>query len=429
VVRPGPKARDDVHVLYVGAVLPKRSETFVYREVLGLRNRGLRVSVASVREPERALDDSALEELANEAVVLYTPKTMAMALFGALRWPRVAVRGLLDAAFDPDLKPAQRPRVLVQTAAGLALAWRSKRLGITHVHAHMAHVPTTIAMYSAAALDVPMTFTGHAADLFRDRQMLATKLRRSSAVMCISRWHRHFYRSLIPLTDSQTPIVRCGVDVAEFSPGTGGAGILAVGRLVPKKGFDTLLRAFAMLASRIPDLRLVLIGDGPERDTLEALSRELGVESRVHMAGAGSQEDVREAMRRADCFALPCRVGDDGDRDGIPVVLMEAMASGVPVVCGDLATIRELVVDDDCGRLVEPDQPEAVADEIERLMTDDSLRRAVGEAGRKRIIEEFSLDSTLDQLLRVFVGAATESSRGAEAVSPRPVGGAAAKDS
>jgi glycosyltransferase involved in cell wall biosynthesis len=396
------------HVLYVGAVLPKRSETFVYREVLGLRARGIRVTAASVHAPQRDLGDPLLDELADHAEVVYRRGMLLDALRGALWRPGVAVRGLMDAMMAPDIRLTRRHRVLVQLAGGLALAWRLRSSGLTHIHAHMAHVPTTIAMYAAAALRVPMSFTGHAADLFPDRQMLPTKLRRAAMVMCISRWHRGFYRQWVDLPDERMPVVRCGVDLDKFSPGPGGGGVLAVGRLVPKKGFDTLIRAIAILAetssTTADSLRLTLIGDGPERERLEQLAGELEVRDRISFAGARSEQRVREAMRGADVFALPCRVSGDGDRDGIPVVLMEAMASGVPVVCGDLPTIRELIVDESCGLLVEPDNPEALARELSRLLADEARRRAVGQAGRARVADEFSLDLTLDRLERCFTG-------------------------
>lgn len=403
------------HVLYVGALLPKRSETFVYREVLGLRTRGIAVTAASLRAPERDLGDPLLDELADGAEVVYQTRAPLEALRGALWRPSIALRGLLDALFAKDVPLRQRPRVVAQLAGGLGLAWRLRSRGLTHVHAHMAHAPTTVAMYTAAALGTPLSFTGHAADLFRDRQMLPTKLRRAAEVMCISHWHRDFYRQWQDLPEERLPVVRCGVDLHKFSPGPGGGGLLTVGRLVPKKGIDTLIRAMAILAegpNTNPDRhRLTIVGDGPERRELEELAEALGMRDWVSFVGARNEEQVRVAMQEADLFALPCRVSVDGDRDGIPVVLMEAMASGLPVVSGDLPTIRELIVDDSCGVLVTPGDPRALAREIDRLLADDARRQAVGRAGRSRVAEEFSLDVTLDRLERSFCGSSAHEHR------------------
>ncbi|MHC5211495.1 MAG: glycosyltransferase family 4 protein [Planctomycetota bacterium] len=403
------------HLLYLGAYLPKRSETFVFREVLGLRARGIRVTPASVHLPERDLGDAVLDELAVQAVVVYRRRMLLDALCGALWRPAVALRGLLDALTAPDVRLLRRHRVLAQLMGGLGLAWRLRHEGLTHVHAHMAHVPATVAMYAAAALGIPWSFTGHAADLFRDRQMLPTKLRRAAATVCISRWHRDYYRQWADLPDERLPVVRCGVDLDGFRPGSGGGGLLSVGRLTPKKGFDILIRALAVLVgTQGPEAggpHLTLIGDGPERDRLEQLTDRLGMRERVSFAGAGTEQQVREAMRLADVFTLPCRISADGDRDGIPVVLMEAMACGVPVVCGDLPTIRELIVDPACGVLVDQEDPEALARELGRLLEDPSRRAAIGKAGRARVADEFSLDETLDRLIRCFDRARSASVR------------------
>lgn len=407
------------HILYVGSILPKRSETFVYREVLGLRDRGVRVSVASVHEPEAALAEPRLGALADEAIRVY-----GRGLRGKWRVVRDApkiklwrpTRGLFET------RPMYWPKYMLQCEAGYALAQRVLHKGITHVHAHMAHVPTTVAMSCAEALGIPFSFTGHAADLFRDRSALRTKLERAAFVACISEWHREFYKQVAPgLDDAKLPVVRCGVDLDEFSVAdpTQGRGILAVGRLVPKKGFDVLIRALgrAVEADGKPSgalslrpaalgLRLTLVGDGPEEKALKALAEEVGVADRVDFVGAKSNDQVRELMGRAALFVLPCKQAADGDRDGIPVVLMEAMARGVCVVSGDLPTIRELVADNQCGVMVPPGSVDELSDVMVRLLGDTEDRQRLATAGRARVVEEFSLDVNLDRLQAAFSRAA-----------------------
>ena len=187
---------------------------------------------------------------------------------------------------------------------------------------------------------------------------MKTKLRSAAFVPCISKWHRTFYRGLVPsLEEHQLPVIRCGVDMDQFSPAesVGGSTILAVGRLVPKKGFDVLIRAVAGIdPAENPGLTVQIVGDGPEEAALKELAAQVGVADRVSFLGARSNAEVREFMGQAALFVLPCQKAADGDRDGIPVVLMEAMARNVCVVSGDLPTIRELVADNKTGLMVPP---------------------------------------------------------------------------
>lgn len=385
------------HILYVGATLPARSETFVYREVLGLRARGVRVSVASVHPPERDLKDPELDALASEAHVVYgcgpTGKLSTL-LKGVRARPWGPTRGLLET------RPGYWPKYVLQCRAGQALAHRLRDRGVTHVHAHMAHVPTTIAMHCAEALGVPFSFTGHAADLFRDRAALKTKLRRAAFVACISEWHRSFYADLTGLPPSRLPIVRCGVDLDSFDPiaPVDGRSILGVGRLVPKKGFDVAIRALPQVEGAV----LTLVGDGPEAPRLRALAEEVGVAERVVFAGAQPNERVRQMLKEAALFVLPCRLAEDGDRDGIPVALMEAMARQVCVVSGDLPTIRELVVDGVSGVMVPPGQVDPLVASLRRLLSTPALRNRLAEGGRARVAQEFSLAVNLDRLQAAF---------------------------
>lgn len=390
------------HILYVGAQLPKRSETFVYREVLGLRDRGVAVSIASVHPPEAELGDPRLDALARDAVPVYgrgAGGKLAVAVDATrAAWIRPP-RGLFETP------PVYWPKYLLQSEAGYALAHRVRDRGITHVHAHMAHVPATVAMACAQALGVPFSFTGHAADLFRDRSALKTKLNRASFVACISHWHRGFYREIVPgLTDAQLPVVRCGVDLDDFAPVPPVAEphLVAVGRLVAKKGFDVLIRALANLPA---DTRLTLVGDGPENDALRSLAVEVGVQDNITFAGALPNDAVRDLMARAAIFVLPCQQAADGDRDGIPVVLMEAMARGVCVVSGDLETIRELVADNVGGVMVTPGAVDELSDVLGRLLAEPQLRTRLAAAGRARVAEEFALSVNLDRLQRAFADA------------------------
>lgn len=389
-------------ILYVAARLPTLSETFVYRELLGLRARGREVIGASVHRP-LTTDDPLLGKIAREAVVIYASATALALPIALLRHPLLFARAIRDAfaADHPSFK--SRLKHVVQAAFGIAAGWRLRGRGIGAVHAHMANVPTMIALYIARTLGVPFSFTGHAADLFVQRAALAFKLEEASFVSCISHWHRDFYRSIAAIGEERLPVVRCSVAIpAEVGPEW--REVVTVARLVAKKGIDLLIDAFHRAAPEGWTLRI--LGDGPERAKLEAQAAALGLADRVRFDGARPHADCLAAIATAGLFVLPCRTATNDDRDGIPVVLMEAMAAGRAVIAGDLPTIRELVSDGETGLLAPPDDAAALAALIGRLSADPDERRRLGHAARAFVAEEFSDAVNLTRLERAFAAAA-----------------------
>ncbi|MGP1271821.1 MAG: glycosyltransferase family 4 protein [Phycisphaerales bacterium] len=386
-------------ILYVAGELPKLSETFVYREVQGMRRRGVAVVTATVHDPRPGFADEDLKRMAANVIRIYGPGKGAVMLDvlrslrrAPLRTLGTVGRGLVDAAAARRLGFGRRLKTIWQCLAGVALAYRVRGKDCTHVHAHFAHVPATIAMHTARQLGVGFSFTGHANDLFRERTLLEQKLRRASFVACISEWHREWYREIVPVADRAAPVIRCGVDTEEFTAGQkrDPTLIVGVGRLVEKKGFDTLVEACGLLRDRGVRFRCEIVGDGPELSALGDRIDRLGLVGIVGLAGARPNDVVRGLVRNAGVFCLPCRDDSEGDRDGIPVALMEAMSCGVATVAGDLPAVRELIADDGMGRLVPPGDAEALAVVLRAILTDESLRASLGEGGRAQIEREFS---------------------------------------
>lgn len=419
-------------VLYLAPRLPARSETFVYNEIFRLRAQGARVLSGSVHAPQRDLEDSRLDALAAEAVPIYGAGALRLLWDAGVecagrlgRSVGTLRQALTDAAGAEDARGLRRLKIVWQALAALALARRLRPLQIGHIHAHFAHVPATIAMYAARQLGIGFSFTGHANDLFQQRTLLAEKLRRARFVACISHWHRALYQEAAPeVPASRLPVIRCGVDIAPAAPElrrNSPPRILAVGRLVPKKGFDMLVRALGQLRRTGALFAAEVIGDGPERRTLEALIRREGLEGAVKLAGAQAHEAILAALPKADVFVLPCRPDDAGDRDGIPVALMEAMAAGTPVISGDLPAIRELIRHDETGLLVPPGDAAALVEAVRALLSDPDRRGRLAEAGREWVAEEFSAEVNTSRLLAVFAevmpGGAGATPR--EAVPPR----------
>lgn len=386
-------------ILYIGSYLPALSETFVYREMRGLRGRGRRVIAASVHRPDAFPDDPVLAALAREALVIYDWRTAIALPVAALRHPALVIGALGDALTADHPSITSRAKHVVQALAGITIGWRLRGRGIGAVHAHMANVPATIALYAARSLGARFSFTGHAADLFVERAALAFKLRHAAFIAAISHWHQRFYDEVIPGLEDRRPIVRCSVALPETIQDEG-LDIVVVARLVAKKGIALLIEAFA--AARLPDWTLRILGDGPERAALEQLAAQSGVAERVLFEGARPHASCLAAMATAGMVVLPCRTADNRDRDGIPVVLMEAMAAGRAVIAGDLPTIRELVYDGENGLLTPPDDAATLAAVIRRLAGDAPLRRMLGTAARETVAREFADDINLDRLEAAF---------------------------
>jgi glycosyltransferase involved in cell wall biosynthesis len=391
-------------ILYLAATLPMRSETFVYREIFALRDQGVDVRAASVHRSATGLDAGGpLDRLAAEAVQIYGSGAARLLMDAAgelmahpIRCAGTLGRGVADAAFSRDVTFPRRPKVLWQAVAALALARRVRPMGVAHIHCHMAHVPTTIGMYAARQLGIGFSFTGHANDLFPSRTLLAEKLRRAAWVNCISRWHRGFYRSVVDRSDDDLPVIRCAVDTDAYPvtpvPGRPMIEVLGVGRLVEKKGFDVLIEAAGEIARRgLADVRVQIAGGGPEEARLRAIIDGLAPGAAVELLGETDNDRVMELMGEVDIFALPCRVTASGDRDGIPVVLMEAMARGRCVISGDLEAIRELVIDGETGVMIPPGDRSALVDALVGLARDRDRVDQLGRSARGMIESEFDL--------------------------------------
>ncbi|MFP6640019.1 MAG: glycosyltransferase family 4 protein [Myxococcota bacterium] len=391
-------------ILYLSSEIPALSETFVYREVLALRSLGLDIETASVRSPASDLGEDALTELAQSTRPIYSlgfARTCADVLSESrhhfVRTLSTLSRVMRDALFSTDVSATGRPKVVWQGLAAIGLASRLRSTDIGHIHCHFADVPTTIGMYVALQLGITFSFTGHANDLFPGRSLLKEKLQRALFVNCISAWHRRFYQSIVARDDDALPIVRCGVDLSVCTETPAPAGdslrVLGVGRLVPKKGFDVLLRAVRAIAlSGGPSIQVTLVGGGVCEAELRKLADAVPEPARIEMLGETQNQRVIELMGQADVFVLPCRITASGDRDGIPVVLMEAMARGRCVIAGDLETIRELVEDQVSGILIPPGDQSELERVLTSLAADRSRIDLLGQAGRRRVKEEFSLD-------------------------------------
>lgn len=385
-------------VLYVLKRFPRLSETFVLREILALERSGQTVLVDALLEPE---DEPRHPDLADlRAAVRYLPRRPrlrhpSVARVHArllarrpVRWLRLALRARRHGTWRRFLQ------------AGL-VADRTRAEGVAHLHAHFATAAAEVARDAAALAGVSATVTAHAKDIFHtdNAPVLARRLRGVDAVVTVSDYNVRHLREVL----GRIPVHHVPNGVG-LGPDTGAARrgpVLCVARLVPKKGIDTLLRAIALLDGST----LEVIGDGPLAADLRALAAALGNADRVSFLGALPSSGVAEALGRCSVFALPCRVTGDGDRDGIPTALLEAMAHGVPVVSTAVVGIPEVVQHGRTGLLVPPDDPDALAGAIATIESDPAVAARLGAAGRRLVATRFDPDASAGALRAVFAAA------------------------
>jgi glycosyltransferase involved in cell wall biosynthesis len=384
---------------YVIRMFPQLSETFVANEIFELERRDVALRLYSYRRPVQAVPHEVVRRI--RTPVGYLPDPLYRSPRALLRAARAVRRtaperyrslrraALARAVASRSVDPVRR---FVQA---VCLAARLPGSGVRHLHANFAHGPTDVTRLAASLAKLRFSFTAHARDIYTaPRHELRAKILEAAFVVTCTRANRDHLRDLAgPAGREKIHLVYHGTDVGKFRPAPPGLRedpplLLSVGRLVPKKGFATLLEACARLRRRGHAFRCTILGEGPEREPLAAQVRALGLDGVVEMPGSRSQEQVLEAYRRATVFALPCTVLANGDRDGIPNVLVEAMGVGLPVISTAISGIPELVEDGRSGLLVGAGSEDLAAG-LERLLGDAGLRRRLGANARRTVVERF----------------------------------------
>lgn len=384
-----------LRIAYVSDSYPLLTFTVAWREAQALRAQGVDVEPFSVWRPSpgeaRGGDEvSRTSYLAGTSAGEILGAHAALLATSPARYVRAALLALRTGT-------PGRPGIRRLTWAAL-LVRRMRARGLVHLHAHGTSAGSAVAMIAAELGGIPFSLTVHGPRVFfmvKDRH-LDEKLRRALFVRCIS----HFCRSqcLLWVARDHWPrihVVYCGIDAADYAPRLhegAGSHVLFVGRPGVRKGLSFLLQAVAALRDERPDVRLTVVGDGPQRAEAEALARATGIEDRVQFTGYQSSAQVAEWLSRADVFVLPSLA------EGVPIVLMEAMAAGVPVVATNVGGTGELVVDGENGFLVPPTVTDALVSRIRQLLDDPRLRSRLGRAGRETVLRDFSLERTTARL-------------------------------
>ena len=385
-----------VRIVYIVSLFPCWSETFIVREITEMIRLGADVQIVSLKNPSEEMIQSDARGLLGRVVY---PSSGWQSFLAVLR--EMALHPMLQisdlAAICRNL--AWHPGALAKT---LVVWWRSigmistiHNLAPSHIHAHWATYPSTAAMLLSKRLNIPYSFTAHAHDIFLEDHLLSDKLRTAKFAVAISAFNKQYLCERVAgAENADIKIVHCGVSLPDFpviSEGRDRKLILTIGRLDDIKGFPYLVEACGILHAKGVEFHCEIVGSGPLQASLAARIEALGLASHVRLLGARKQEEVRQLLHHAGIFALPCVVTSRGDRDGIPVALMEAMASGLPVISTGVSGVPELVEDGVTGLLAESRNAADLAHCLERLLTNDALVAELLVNARHRVEQEFDV--------------------------------------
>ena len=281
---------------------------------------------------------------------------------------------------------------------------RLQDLGIDHVHAHFAGMAARTAFWIAKFFPITFSFTAHANDIFAPGNFeigLEKLIQTARLIITETDYSEKFLRERFPEHADRIHRIYNGLNLAEFGHANFSSDppmIVAIGRLIPKKGFANLIRACALLVEHGRPFRCEIFGDGPLESQLRGQVEELGLQEFVQLPGPKPQHELRERLARANVFVLPSVPEAEGGMDNLPTVIMEAMATGLPVVSTRIGGIPEMVIDNETGFLMRPDDPMALADAIEKVINDRSLGQKLGQAGHERAQKLFSIEKNVRDL-------------------------------
>lgn len=393
---------------------PRLSETFIAQEIRGLEQRGLDIRIYSMRHPT----DKARHPIHSEitAPVSYLPEYLhddPLRVFRAWRKVRrLPGYGRAFWTFVEDLK-RDRTRNRIRRFGQACVLAAELPDDVDRLHFHFLHTPASVVRYAALMTKLPWSGSAHAKDIWTSPEWeLREKLIELDWVSTCTSYGADYLRKLAGGAD-KVSLDYHGLDLARFddpdktySPADGSdpdhaVTLLSVGRAVPKKGYDDLMAALAKLPGDL-NWKFIHIGGGTLSSDLKDWASTHGVADRITWMGAQPQEVVLEQLRQSDIFVLASKISGDGDRDGLPNVLMEAQSQGVTVAATQVSAIPELILDGETGLLCQPEDPEGLAEILQRLITDPELRKRLGRAGNARVRERFEAQSCLTGIAARF---------------------------
>ncbi|QIN82494.1 glycosyltransferase [Rubrobacter tropicus] len=389
-------------VAYVVKRYPRYSETFVVNEILAHEAAGVEVGIFSLLPPEDGHFQDAISRVRAPVTYLQAKGLKASDLWATLDEAGEDLPnlwGALEEARGGDVR---------QVYQAVLLAREARRGGFSHLHAHFATASTTVARLAARFAGLPYSLTAHAKDIFHesvDPEDLRRKLSDAAASVTVSDFNLKYLRERYGRAADGTRRIYNGLELERFpygDPRHREPGIVAVGRLVEKKGFADLVEACALLRDRGVRFRARIVGLGDQEEHLRSLIKSRGLRDLVDLAGPLPQREMARVVGGASVFAAPCVVGGDGNRDGLPTVLLEAMALGTPCVSTDVTGIPEVLRHGETGLMVPQRDPAALAGALERLLGDAALRVRLARGARRLIEAEFDVSRNAAILREVF---------------------------
>ncbi len=388
---------------YLFERFPSFGQTFCYREVAELSRQGITPPIFSIRNPK---DEPAQDWDARVIQrVHYLPEEKE--LLEDVR--RACKKGKLTAEIIDALDEWGRRTDFLRLYQAVYVGLRLQEMGISHVHAHFTGMAARTAFWVHRFFPVTFSFTAHANDIFAPRNFeigLDKLVDTARAIVTVSDFAKKFLQERFPERADRMRRIYNGLNLAEFGRADFSSSpplILAVGRLIAKKGFADLICACGLIAERGKSFRCEIIGEGPLENELRGQIERLNLQNRVALSGAKPQGEIRQRLAAANVFVLPSIIDPEGGMDNLPTVIMEAMATALPVVSTNIGGIPEMVIENETGFLLEPADASALADAIAKVIDDRLLAQRLGHAGYQRAHELFSIEKNVRELSALVV--------------------------
>ncbi|MCF8056251.1 MAG: glycosyltransferase family 4 protein [Desulfocapsa sp.] len=400
---------------YILKGYPRISETFISNEILLLEKLGFHIQLFPMRHPREPFCHDSVKQIRARVDYLPTelllefPRLLLPNIFLAVKRPKLFQQGLGLAGrrFQRTGKLATFKHLL--QAGYLCNHHLLNNPSISHLHGHFAHSPTSVTMFAALLSGKPFSFTAHAKDIYTSNpDQLREKIKLAKFVITCTEYNRRYLEKIAEGVDTPIHCIYHGIDLKLFSPATDHTScsppykLLTVARITEKKGLPTLYRALKILKDKDFPFTHTLIGDGDDREKILQLIADLDLNDCCHWLGTRTHHEVLNQFENSDLFVLACEIADNGDRDGIPNVLVESLAMGVPALSTSVSAIPEILIQGKSGITVAPGETETMAVKIEELLLNKDLRATIIQGGLEHTSQHFNNHSLVAKLGGIF---------------------------